>query len=363
MTTKYCLPTKANSYLKRLLGEYILEEKINLIEIISSAKIYIIEGADFDNWNGGTYGHDVKLFLSKSVLAKIKVREQNTIAEEIRTDLNSCAEAIENEFFRKVIFELNDENDLEYIQAIGISKKTELNPNHLSIWTPNQIRLFISHRDNHKAAANLLAEELKEYGISAFVAHDSIEPMKTWRQEILNGLETMEIMLAFITDNFHESTWTNQEIGYALGKNIPIISLKLEGADPEGFINDIQALKSKLDTLALATKDIYKLISERLGNDKRTQNALISAFIKSDDYNQAQKRFIRLEEVTKNLSGDEVREIIEGYKTNNQLHQCIYLNNHYKRLQKFLEQTTNKKFSIKNKIISIQEEIPDDISF
>ena len=362
MTTKYYLPSKISSYLKRLLGEYILEEKTNLIEIISSAKIYIIEGTGFDNWNGGTYGHDVKLFLSESVLARIKVREQNTIAEEIRTDLNICAEAIENEFFRKVIFELNNENDLEYKQANALSKRPELNPSHLSIWTPNQIRLFISHRDNHKVAANLLAEQLKEYGISAFVAHDSIEPMKTWRQEILNGLETMEIMLAFITDNFHESTWTNQEIGYALGKNIPIISLKLERSDPEGFINDIQALKSNLDTPTLATKDIYKLISERLGNDKRTQSALISAFIKSDDYNQAKKRFNRLSEVAKILSEEEVEKLIEGYRTNNQLHQCIYLNNQYQRLKHFLEQTTDKKFSINNQVISVQE-IPSDIPF
>ena len=103
-------------------------------------------------------------------------------------------------------------------------------PDTLSDWagTDGVIRLFISHRDAYKAAAKELAMSLEEYGISAFVAHDTIQPMTTWQHEILKGLQLMEFMLAFITDDFFESPWTNQEIGYALGNSIPIISLKLE---------------------------------------------------------------------------------------------------------------------------------------
>ena len=69
--------------------------------------------------------------------------------------------------------------------------------------------------------ARRLGDALCAYGISPFVAHDTIVPMKTWQLEIEKGLETMEVMLAFLTDDFHQSTWTNQEIGYALGKSVP----------------------------------------------------------------------------------------------------------------------------------------------
>jgi hypothetical protein len=64
--------------------------------------------------------------------------------------------------------------------------------------------------------------------------------VKTWQQEIEKGLETMEVMLAFITDDFHDSVWTNQEVGYALGKGVPIIPVKFGRNDPDGFIGSKQ---------------------------------------------------------------------------------------------------------------------------
>jgi TIR domain len=104
---------------------------------------------------------------------------------------------------------------------------------------------------------------LETYGVSAFVAHDTIEPMSTWQREIEKGLETMEIMLAFITDDFHESSWTNQEIGYALGKDIPVIPVKLEGRDPDGFIGATQAVKGRLEQPSACVKKIYEILCDK----------------------------------------------------------------------------------------------------
>lgn len=360
MTSKHYLPSKVNSYLRRLLLEYGESGRTNLSEIINSARINIIEETSYDNWNGGTYGHDVQFFLPEIVLAKIKVREQGAISEEIRNDLNACAEAIENEFFRKVFFEANDEQDSEYQKSVGLSQRPPINPDSLSIWVPNQIRLFISHRDNHKSTAKELARKLSGYGISAFVAHDSIEPMTTWQQEILKGLETMEIMVAFVTDDFHDSTWTNQEVGYALGRNIPVVSLKLENADPSGFIGSFQALKGRLDAIPSVVQDIYNILAEKLGNKKRLQSALVSTFVESSDYNEAKERFDRLKTVVKTLTEEDVEKIIFGFRENKQLHNCIYLNNSYHRLKNYLEQCTGKVFIFDKKDISLQKPPLDD---
>ena len=67
--------------------------------------------------------------------------------------------------------------------------------------------------------------------------------MEVWKHEIEKGLQTMDVMLALITNDFHKSVWTNQEVGFALGNNIPVISLKLGVTDPNGFLSDKQALK------------------------------------------------------------------------------------------------------------------------
>ena len=82
-------------------------------------------------------------------------------------------------------------------------------------------------------------------------------------------METMEVMLALVTDDFHDSFWTNQEVGYALGKGVPIISVKLQQKDPAGFIGSAQALRGRLDSMEGAAT-IYKLLVEKLGRKRST---------------------------------------------------------------------------------------------
>lgn len=247
MTQEFYLPSKINSYLKRLLAEYKLNGDTKYAEIISSSKFFVHEGVDFDNWNGGQYGHVVKFFLpTEQLTSLVPLKIQDKVSEKFHSDLNKCAQAISGEYISQVRFEIDDD-DFEAQNATYLSEKPFVSPDTLSIWKPNCIRLFISHRDKYKSQANRLAELLSNYGVSCFVAHDSIEPMEQWQKTILKGLETMELMLAFVTDDFHESYWTNQEIGYALARNIPIIALKLQKKDPAGFIADKQAESPRLN--------------------------------------------------------------------------------------------------------------------
>ncbi len=247
-------------------------------------------------------------------MAKIAFPKQKQFCDQILNDLNVCAASVNNERFGAVVIELVDEADPLFQAATELTAQPQTDPNHLSIWRPGNLRLFISHRDNRKADAKQLANALETYGISAFVAHDTIEPMTTWQREIEKGLQTMEIMLAFITDDFHGSTWTNQEIGYALGKGIPIIPVKLEGHDPAGFIGPLQALKGRLDEPDELVKKIYEILCEKLGQKDRLQQAVISAFIQSPDFNETKVRFDRMENAVKTLSDDELARINKGLR-------------------------------------------------
>jgi hypothetical protein len=251
-------------YLRRLQLEYKSVGLSVLLKIITSARVAVKEETWYDNCDGGTYGHDVVLFLPEEVMAKIPFKSQNEYSQQLVKDLNTCCEAIGNETFRTVIIELFDENDPLFQRAFSLADQPMANPDSLRIWTPGQIRLFVSHRDTKKSEAKQLAEALEPYGISAFVAHDTIEPMSTWQREIEKGPETMEVMLAYITDDFHESSWTNQEIGYALGKGIPIIPLRVESRDPAGFIGGTQALRGRRDQLDESVKKIYDMLCKRL---------------------------------------------------------------------------------------------------
>lgn len=356
MSSKFYLPSKIHLYLRRLLGEYKAESNSKLVSLISNSKVFVHEATSYENYNGGTYGHDIKFFLPYELITNIPVRNQSKLTERVLEDLRICAGQISNEYINQVLFELDDENDVECQQSIHIAEKPLPDPNALSIWKTGCIRLFISHRDTHKSEARELADALSEYGVSAFVAHETIGAMEKWQKVILDGLDSMEIMLAFITDDFHESCWTNQEIGYALAHNIPIISLKLQNKDPSGFISDTQALKGNLSDICSSIPAIYKLLAEKLGNQNRMQSALIDAFACTPDWSQAKIRFDRLKAHVKRLSEDEIENIISAYKTNDQLHKAAYLINEKQRLKKFLDSVTDKQFTIEgNNIFSMDD--------
>ncbi len=346
MANQHDLPSKLGAYLRRLSLEYERANKASLLEIVRHARTAVVIETAYDNWNGGTWSHDVIMFLPPKILGKIALERQRELGAQIASDLNACAEAVSNENFNLVSLELNDESDSRFQRAMPFSNKAQHNPDALQFWKPGHLRLFISHRDEYKSQARQLGLALETFGISAFVAHDTIEPMEVWQTEIEKGLETMEVMLAFVTDNFHKSTWTNQEVGFALGKGIPVIALKLEKQDPSGFIAAKQALKGRLDSLEASVEPLYELISEKLGQKKRLRQNLISAFVATPDWREATIRFQRLNKFVDELTDTEFQQVKIGFEQNDQLHNAAYLRN-YDRFREFLERTTGKRFEVR----------------
>ncbi|PTC00578.1 hypothetical protein C9975_06730 [Thalassospira xiamenensis] len=361
MKSKYFLPSKINIYLKRIAIEYQAMGRDLHARVINSSRIFVLEATSYDNWNGGVTGHDVILYLPLEIFGEVTLTRKVEFEADFLSKLELFCKSIESEHINAVRFEDEDQNDPHFQNSMSINERPQINPNSLSIWEPDHVRLFISHRDNHKASANALAKSLEEYGISSFVAHDTIEPMSTWQREIVKGLETMEIMLVFLTEDFHESVWTNQEVGFALGCNIPVISLKIGETDPKGFIGERQALKNNPNSTSQTAHDIYRLIAEKLGNKHRLQTALIKAFCSSPDFSETKKRFVRMNRVISELSDDEVASITKAFRENSQLHNAEYLVSRYNRLIEFLNRVSDKNYERSGRIIQslpISDEIP-----
>jgi len=345
------LSLKLPSYLIRLHRAYDKAGSIVERDVINSCRFTVDEDVIHDNWNGGTYGHKVTLYLPLEELDRIEIDQQGPIANCICEDLNKLAKAVENEYFHEVYIEHEDENDPWFQRSIPFSTKPAVNPDNLSICKKGLGRVFISHRDKHKAEARELADALEDYGISSFVAHETIPANEEWRKVIVNGLETMEVMVLFLTDDF-ESTWTNQEVGYALGKGTPIISLKLGKNDPPGFVNHKQALKGSISTPIASAQALFRLIGKALGKEERLQDILITSFIESPSWSDTKVRFDRMAKLITKLTDDQLKRIIAGFRDNDQLNQCMHLTSHYDRLKKFLERTTGHGFKIEGNRIT-----------
>ncbi len=134
---------------------------------------------------------------------------------------------------------------------------------------PLRFRLFISHIAINKDKATRLKSCLVRYGIDGFVAHDDIEPTLEWQSEIEKALRTMDAFLAIHTKGFAKSIWAQQEVGYAVGRGVKIISLQM-GEDPTGFISKHQAL-GRRDRRA---EEVAAEIDGILAKDPRTRDKL-----------------------------------------------------------------------------------------
>lgn len=350
--------------LRRLRLHYQNKEEHGLVSLIEASNIYIEPETAYDNWNGGIDGHDVFLFVPFEMMGLLDLDNEDAIFQRIKEDLGKATPEIQGEFISSLYIKANDSSDHKSQAAIPFTAKPRATPSSTGLWRENALRLFISHRDTHKALANELAESLGPFGVSAFVAHDAIKPMKKWRNEILNGLLTMEVMLVLLTDDCHESVWTNQEIGFALGKGIPIIVLKVGATDPKGFIEEYQAQivsnESMYDTAPL----IQKTLINEIGQKGRLKEILIEAFIASTSYMDANASLERLTQTVDHLTDKEFLKIVKGYAENDQLHGCIMLHNRGNWFKRYLESATGKKLIFQtNKILEAPEDNSDIIPF
>ena len=120
-------------------------------------------------------------------------------------------------------------------------------------------RVFLSHKAEHRKAVSEVAEALKRFGLTTFVAHDDISPTREWRDEILLALRSMTHFVGLITDDFHSGGWTDQEIGYAFSRSkVTRIFVRLSDLDPRGLAGFEQAVSSNWEHAAERIRKIIE---------------------------------------------------------------------------------------------------------
>jgi hypothetical protein len=236
------LPRDIERYLAALSKLYKRDQMTENLEVLVNAQVTIHEQWDYDNWNGGIYGHALYLTLPEDIYLGL-IEDRDSLQDSIRSDLNKLHN-IQNEHIAQVFIEMLPSEGRDWRHdsgALHAARRTVVPDAAKRIWGESGYRAFLSHKTEVKKETAELSEGLKPFGISAFVAHENIHPTKEWQDEIENALFSMDAFVALLTENFHDSKWTDQEVGFALGRGIPVICVKL-GRDPYGFIGKFQAL-------------------------------------------------------------------------------------------------------------------------
>lgn len=257
MQRKNELPKRLDRLLGLLSKVYAQDGERSLQELLVNAKIRVVEETDYDNWNGGQWGHDVYITIAEDLLLPF-LRNKGEVEQRVRGDLNALVD-VQNEFVANIILELEDDPDADWRQDSGLlmsAGKPIPAGAEQRIWRNGIYRVFLSHKTEVKREVGELKEALSPYGIASFVAHEDINPTQDWQNEIEAALSTADAFIAILTEGFHDSLWTDQEVGYALARGIPIIALRL-GRDPYGFIGKFQALTCDWDT---APSEIAKIL-------------------------------------------------------------------------------------------------------
>ena len=130
--------------------------------------------------------------------------------------------------------------------------------------------------------------------MSAFVAHSDIEPTLEWQDEIEAALASCDAMLVLLHPRFHESKWTDQEIGYGMGRQLLIVAARL-GADPYGFIARFQGMNGNGKTAPTLARELFGILRQHEKTRKGISEAVAARFCQSNSFGSARENMKLLE--------------------------------------------------------------------
>lgn len=201
-----------------------------------------------------------------------------------------------------------DVNLLALAEALDLKEFAAGNIPTPEFWQQGKLRLFLSHLSTHKLFASALQVELARLGITAFVAHEDIEPTTEWRDEIEKALRTCDVLVALLHPEFNLSSWTDQEVGFALGRGIPVFSVRL-GMEPYGLFGRLQAFSGHEKSQRALAVEIFHALRKHPQTAESMADVVVELFANSYSFENAKIRCGWIEElaVWKPEYGEKIR--------------------------------------------------------
>ena len=305
-------PVPANEIVE-VLTEICRHEKLSeQVELLANSNAQFVE-VGYDNWNGGTTRWALRIAIPLPQFAAL----QSRLAE------------IEKGLLVKLSYldALHSNDQLGMVSVLPLANNEVLRHRTgraleaARIWHGEYVRVFISHTSAFKDFANQLKSSLFEIGVSAFVAHDDIQPTLEWQRELVLALNSMHALIALVTKDFHESLWTNQEVGWAFGRGVSTISVKLDCV-PCGFLGAKQALSGDLEYLGnLADRLVELMLKDELTRPPM-RSALAIAMKKSGSF-RVSKRIADFLKTIDDFNDAERSTLQDALTSNRQVYQAI----------------------------------------
>jgi len=102
-------------------------------------------------------------------------------------------------------------------------------------------RVFISHSAQDQGLVISLANLLSKFGVEAFVAEWYLTPGERLDKKVFEQIKKSDCIVALLTRNGMRSSWVQQEIGYSLQRDKPVIPMVEKGIESK----DLAALQGR----------------------------------------------------------------------------------------------------------------------
>jgi AbiJ-like protein/TIR domain-containing protein len=259
-------------------------------EVLRSAEPHL-EQPEYDNWDGGTYYYTLTLIVPVDLFARLG-DQVRPIEERISNRITGVLRAPDRHHVTAVVIQPSMlARTSEQLADVVVARAERPIP---QFWAPGQFRLFISHVTSFRQRATALRQDLSQFHISGFVAHETIEPGELWQREIEAALRSMDAMAALITPDFHDSKWTDQEVGWALGSGVYVLPVR-RGADPYGFLGEVQGIQGLGKRVSEVAEEIFETLLRRSRTKEALLEALVVGFERSESYKVARQNISLLE--------------------------------------------------------------------
>ena len=102
-------------------------------------------------------------------------------------------------------------------------------------------------------------------------------------------------MAALITPDFKSSEYCDQELGFAMARDLLIITIR-QGADPHGFLSNRQGIAGDTSPEGgmILADTIYDTLMEKRQTESRMSEVLVYRYVNSSSPEEAERNFLPL---------------------------------------------------------------------
>lgn len=141
---------------------------------------------------------------------------------------------------------------------------------------------------------------------------------------IKTRLRTCDGLAAFLAPQFHQSQWCDQEVGWAIGRNVPIIPVRMPDNTLrfDGFMEENQDLSYvENGDWAVAHQLFLCLFRDRRTHEKAVR-ALAEAFVNSSSFDQTRSLWALIN-AEPHFDGEQLRRLEYAVATNRQVYRAV----------------------------------------